>query len=218
MWQSYYGMNSSCSTFICRWIGFHLISYEIHWCHKSRCHRVISCHHFFPLGDIDLICGIWVHSDQLQIKFTFRSGPMIFGILQTWHTHLWHQHIFDMTLTFVYFTWHLYLWLLLTYLKNTDVMNVNVMWKIHWCHKCICHVWKKHWCRHVCPMIFGRVISCHHFIQLRDIDLICGIWVHSDQLQIKFTFRSGPMIFGILQTWHIHLTLYVPATCVRSYC
>ena len=72
--------------------------------------RVISCHHFFPLGDIDLICGIWVHSDQLQIKFTFRSGPMIFGILQTWHTHLWHQHIFDMTLTFVYFTWHLYLW------------------------------------------------------------------------------------------------------------
>ena len=39
--------------------------------------RVIICHHFFPLGYIDLICGIWVHSDQLQIKFTFRSGPMI---------------------------------------------------------------------------------------------------------------------------------------------
>ena len=73
--------------------------------------RVISCHHFFPLGDIDLICGIWVHSDQLQIKFTFRSGPMIFGILQIWHTHLWHQHISEMTSSFFfYFTWHLYLW------------------------------------------------------------------------------------------------------------
>jgi hypothetical protein len=23
--------------------------------------------------------GIWVHNDELQIKFTFRSGPMIFG-------------------------------------------------------------------------------------------------------------------------------------------
>jgi hypothetical protein len=52
---------------------------------------------FAMLWDIDLICGIWVHSDQLQIKFTFRSGPMIFGIFQIWHTHLWHQHIFDMT-------------------------------------------------------------------------------------------------------------------------
>jgi len=31
------------------------------------------------LGDIDLIFGMWVYNDELQIKFTFRSGPMIFG-------------------------------------------------------------------------------------------------------------------------------------------
>jgi hypothetical protein len=31
------------------------------------------------LGDIDLIFGIWVYNDELQIKFTFHSGPMIFG-------------------------------------------------------------------------------------------------------------------------------------------
>jgi hypothetical protein len=31
------------------------------------------------LGDIDLMFGIWVYNDELQIKFTFRSGPMIFG-------------------------------------------------------------------------------------------------------------------------------------------
>jgi hypothetical protein len=30
------------------------------------------------LGDIDLIFGIWVYNDELQIKFTFRSSPMIF--------------------------------------------------------------------------------------------------------------------------------------------
>jgi hypothetical protein len=31
------------------------------------------------LGDIDLIFGIWVYNDELQIKFTFRSGPRMFG-------------------------------------------------------------------------------------------------------------------------------------------
>ena len=34
---------------------------------------------FAMLGDIDLIFGMWVYNDKLQIKFTFRSGPMIFG-------------------------------------------------------------------------------------------------------------------------------------------
>ncbi len=31
------------------------------------------------LGDIDLMFGILAYNDELQIKFTFRSGPMIFG-------------------------------------------------------------------------------------------------------------------------------------------
>jgi hypothetical protein len=33
------------------------------------------------IWDIDLIFGVLVHNDELQIKFkfTFRSGPMIFG-------------------------------------------------------------------------------------------------------------------------------------------
>ena len=31
------------------------------------------------VSDIDLIFGMWVYNDKLQIKFTFRSGPMIFG-------------------------------------------------------------------------------------------------------------------------------------------
>jgi hypothetical protein len=43
--------------------------------------QIFSCHHFFftMLGDIDLIFGLWVYSDELQIKYTFLSGPMIFG-------------------------------------------------------------------------------------------------------------------------------------------
>jgi hypothetical protein len=83
--------------------------------------------------DIDLICGIWVHSDQLQIKFTFRSGPMIFGILQIWYTHLWHQHISEITDVINVDVMSE---------KNTDVINIAVMSEKHWCHKCCCHVWK----------------------------------------------------------------------------
>jgi hypothetical protein len=31
------------------------------------------------LGDIDLMSVVCMYNDELQIKFTFRSGPMIFG-------------------------------------------------------------------------------------------------------------------------------------------
>ena len=34
---------------------------------------------FTMLSEIDLIFGMWVYNDKLQIKFTFRSGPIIFG-------------------------------------------------------------------------------------------------------------------------------------------
>ena len=34
---------------------------------------------FAMLGDIGLIFGVWVYNDKLQIKYTFRYGPMIFG-------------------------------------------------------------------------------------------------------------------------------------------
>jgi hypothetical protein len=40
---------------------------------------VVTTFFLAMLGDIDLIFGIWVYNDELQIKFTFRPGPMIFG-------------------------------------------------------------------------------------------------------------------------------------------
>ena len=43
--------------------------------------QIFSCHHFFfaMLGDIDLIFGMQVYNNKLQINLAFRSGPMIFG-------------------------------------------------------------------------------------------------------------------------------------------
>jgi hypothetical protein len=48
------------------------------------------------------------------------------------------------------------------------------------------------------PLKFGQIFSCHHFFftMLGDIDLIVGIQVYNDEIQIKFTFHSGPIIFG----------------------
>jgi hypothetical protein len=40
---------------------------------------VVTILFHYDLIDIDLIFGIWVYNDELQIKFTFRFGPMIFG-------------------------------------------------------------------------------------------------------------------------------------------
>ena len=53
------------------------------------------------------------------------------------------------------------------------------------------------------------------FAMLWDIDLIFGMW---DKLQIKFTFRSGPMIFGrvmVLGLWN--LAKYVVVTILFYY-
>jgi len=43
--------------------------------------KYFSYHHFFftMIWDIDLIFGIWVHSDEIPIKFEYRSDWMILG-------------------------------------------------------------------------------------------------------------------------------------------
>ena len=44
---------------------------------------------FAMIGDIDLIFGTWVYNDKLQIKFTFHSGPMIFGGVMHLDFEIW---------------------------------------------------------------------------------------------------------------------------------
>ena len=170
--------------------------------------RVISCHHFFPLGYIDLICGIWVHSDQLQIKFTFRSGPMIFGILQTWHTYLWHQHISDMTLTFVYFTWHLCLWqqcfsdMTATFMTPVFFRNNSNIYDISVLQTCEQHLW------HQCysDMTFTFMTSVV-FLDMTYTLMTSVYFSHDIYIQTWVFFRHSINIYNIIvfQTWHLHL-------------
>ena len=62
-----------------------------------------------------------------------------------------------------------------------------------------------------------KQLSPLFFTMLWDIDLIFGMWVYNDKLQIKFTFRSGPMIFGRIMAlgfWNLAkylvVTIYFP--------
>jgi hypothetical protein len=89
-----------------------------------------------------------VYNDELQIKFAFRSGPMIFGRVMA-----------------------LELWNVAKYLVVTTFF---------------CYAW--------------------------DIELIFVIQVYNDELQIKFTFYSGPMIFGLVMAlglWNLAKYLVV---------
>jgi hypothetical protein len=51
--------------------------YESSFCNSKI--KQLSPLFFAMFWDIDLIFGMWVYSHKLQIKFTYRSGPMIFG-------------------------------------------------------------------------------------------------------------------------------------------
>ena len=55
-------------------------------------------------------------------------------------------------------------------------------------------------------VFFVQILSCPNFIfdVLWYIDLIFGLWLYLDDLQFKFEFRSGRMIFG----WVMSLNLY----------
>jgi hypothetical protein len=63
-----------------------------------------------------------------------------------------------------------------------------------------------------------KQLSPLFFAMLWDIDLIFGMWVYNDKLQIKFTFRFGPMILGrvmALGLWN--LAKYLVVTTLFHY-
>ena len=65
---------------------------------------------FAMLWYIDLIFGMWVYNDKLQIKFTFRSGSMIFGRVMT--LGLWNFAKYLVDTTFVLLCLEILTWFL----------------------------------------------------------------------------------------------------------
>jgi hypothetical protein len=111
---------------------------------------------FAMLWDIDLIFAMCMYNDNLMIKFTFRSGPIIFGRVMA-----------------------LGLWNLAKYLAITTFFSL---------------------CLEILTLIL--VYEC----------------IYNDELQIKFTFRSGPMIFGRVMALGLgNLAKYLVVTTLFHY-
>jgi hypothetical protein len=101
------------------------------------------------LWDIDLIFGMWVYNDKLQIKFTFRSGPMIFGrvmALELWNLpkYLVVTTLFQYDLRYWLYFWYESVWSYVTdQLWNS--FRLNDFWPTYRC-----------W-----ALKFGQIFSCH---------------------------------------------------------
>ena len=126
---------------------------------------------------------MWVYNDQLQIKCMFRSDPMIFGrvmALGLWNLakYLVVTTLFSLCLEIL--TWFLvYECIMMSY--RSSLHFVPVRWFL-------AELWPLDWNL--------AKLSPLYFTMIWDIDLIFGMWVYSDELPIKFEFRSDWMILG----------------------
>jgi hypothetical protein len=119
------------------------------------------------LWDIDLNFGIWVYNDELQIKFTFRSGTMIFGRVMA--LGLWNFAKYLVVTKFFRCAWRYWL----------DFLYLSVYWWVT-DHVYISFRSNDFWPSYVLWTVkLGQIFSCHHlfFAMLGDIDLIFCIWV-----------------------------------------
>jgi hypothetical protein len=164
------------------------------------------------LGDIDLIFGLWVYNEELQIKFTFRSDPMIVGrvmALGLWNlakylvvtTKSISPSIAKKVVTTKY---------LAKFQSSTAVSWPKIIQPKR-ISKLICNLW-------IYTLIPKSSQYLKFFAIFGDIELIFGIWVYNDELQIKFTFRSDPMIFGRVMALGLgNLPKYLVVTTLFHY-
>jgi hypothetical protein len=151
--------------------------------------------------------GLRVYNDKLQINFEIHSGWMIFGQLTA--VGLWNLAKYLVVTTFVHYDLRYWLDLIKTnyclrsvsssLLKFTRCIqgnniastNLDMTRNLQYLHMNKKSYTYKTWSvTHHCN--FKYQISSQYL----DIDLIFGMWVHSDELPIKFEFRSNWMILG----------------------
>jgi hypothetical protein len=106
------------------------------------------------LGDIDLIFGIWVYNNELQIKFTFRSGPMIFGRVMA--LGFWNLAKYLVVTTFFRYAWRYWLDFFVCECMIISYRSALKFVPVEW------------FLANLQPLDFeiGQIFSCHHFISL----------------------------------------------------
>jgi hypothetical protein len=139
---------------------------------------------FDVLWYIDLIFGMWLYLDELQFKFEFRSSRMIFGWVMALELVFFVQIWSCPNLSF-YVLWYIDLifgmWLYLDELQFKFEFRSG-------------------------RLIFGWVMALE-LVFLFKFEVVrtffwrpliywLDMWLYLDELQFKFEFRSGRMIFG----------------------
>ena len=108
------------------------------------------------LGDIDLIFGIWVYNDELQIKCTFRSGPMIFGRVMALGLGLW--NLVKYLVVTIFFS------------KCLEILTRFLVFEcIMMSYRSSLHFVPVQWfLAELWPLVLkiGQIFSCHHFFSL----------------------------------------------------
>jgi hypothetical protein len=130
--------------------------------------------------------GIWVYSDELQIKFTFRSGPMIFGRVMA--LGLWNLAKYLVITNFFRYAWRYWLdfWKIIGPERNinlncnsslytyTPKKQVNISkysekkwWQLNiWPNFKVHNSAKNHWTGGPWTLKFGQIFSYHQFFSL----------------------------------------------------
>jgi hypothetical protein len=141
---------------------------------------------FDILWYIDLIFGVRLYLDELQFKFEFCSGRMIFSWVMALELVFFVQILSCQD----FFLRPLIYWLDIWYVAISRWVTVYV-----WISFRSNDFWLNYgpW---TCIFCSNFKLSGLFFDILWYIDLIFGVWLYLDELQFKFEFCSGRMIFG----------------------
>ena len=135
--------------------------------------------HFFTMHRyIDLIFGMWVYNDKLQIKCTLSFGSIIFDrimALGPWNLAKYLVVPTFFSLWLGKLTWFVaWEWIVISY--RSTLKFVPVEWFVANLQSLGFEIWT------------NIQLSPLPFTMLWDIDLIFDIWNYNDELQIKFSF------------------------------
>jgi hypothetical protein len=148
---------------------------------------------------------MWLYPGELQLKFEFRSGRMIFGSVMALELVFFVQILScpDIYLTsFEILTWYL----VCGAISRWDTVEDRISFR-----------WNDCWLSYgpwTCIFCSNFNLSGLFFYVLWYIDLIFGMWLYLDELQFIFELRSGWMNFGWVMA--LELVFFVCSNCKLS--
>ena len=116
--------------------------------------KQLSLLFFAILWYIDLLFCMWMYNDNLQIKFTYRSGPMSFGWVMALGLSNLVKYLVVTTLFHYDLRYWLYCWHMSVLWWATDQVYISFRSNDFWPRY---SAW---------TLKFGQIFSCHHFFWL----------------------------------------------------